>query len=118
MKIHDYENGKFTQRKSTDLDRNRTRFNFGYHDGSSNFKRKWNRPDNLTIENIREKHFDTVYALGYVYGYNDARLGAYEGNSSQAWLVAIAEKQVIDGITDYNMKNLKATLKAKGIEIK
>jgi hypothetical protein len=59
------------------LDNQRTRFNWGYHDGAMDMKRG-------TVRDVSH-HFDRTYATGYEAGVLAQRTGTYEGTSFGAW---------------------------------
>ena len=61
------------------LESPRVRFNWGYHDGASDFlnrrRRKW----------LNGHPHDKTYGQGYDYGYEDALRGEYSESSEAAW---------------------------------
>jgi hypothetical protein len=57
----------------------RVRFNWGYHDGASDYARK--RPRKW----LHGHPHDKVYGQGYDYGYEDAMEGTYSESSDAAW---------------------------------
>jgi hypothetical protein len=98
MKI--LKNGKLVKRKTNpDLDRNRVRFNWGYHDAAMAFVTKHNRQDGLTVENIEAGHFDPIYAKGWVAGWNDSVNGEYQTTSRPAWI----DSRLEDGYADHQI---------------
>lgn len=105
MKVHTITlDRKITLRQTNDLDDNRLRFNWGYHDGANDFKAHSERIDHADHNTILDTHYDTVYARGYHIGYHIAENGLYDGNSNAAWLDAINVGDVKPGITDYNAR--------------
>ena len=101
--------GQLKERKNTDLDRNRIRYNWGYHDAYADFEEKRTRVDGLTVDDIQTYHFDPIYAKGYVAGWQCAIVGKYNGSSNDAW----KESGIEDGYADHiipppknNVKNL------------
>ena len=69
--------------RTTSFD-NRTRFNWGFHDGAADFNRgrenKWSG----------NNHFDTAYKVGYLAGYAAAKFGESVETSDNAWANANA----------------------------
>lgn len=108
VKVHNFNGKTISMRKATDLDQNRIRFNWGYHDAHSDFINHWQRADKATALNIMQTHYDSIYARGYTYGWYDCENNLYTGNSDNAWQRAISAHEVIDGITDYNIDHWKA----------
>ena len=90
-RIRDSRSGR--NRKATELDRTRLRFNWGYHDGAWEIERNrynpdaptYQRPDGLTTLTIREQHHDPAYAEGYCLGIEDAKRGRDTRSSAEAW---------------------------------
>jgi hypothetical protein len=98
MRILKLEGGVLVKREATDLDQNRIRFNWGYHDGAEDRRKGYSRPDGLTVGNIAIRHFDPIYGLAYTIGYEDRE---YDGNSERAWRAALARGSVKNGVTRY-----------------
>lgn len=63
---------------------NRTRFNWGYHDGAHNFRMGFHVNRN-GICKIDESHFDQVYVAGIRAGWSAARDGESTESSESAW---------------------------------
>lgn len=87
MRIAKIINGRKTSRNATDLDRNRIRFNWGYHDGAGEVKNDIRREQRCGAD-WQETHHDSVYIEGYRAGRLAALAGIYNGNSQDAWLAA------------------------------
>jgi hypothetical protein len=92
-KIRKLMNGKVRLVNATDLDSDRVRFNWGYHDGSAEYV----QPNHLRGHNWLETHFDSVYVNGWKAGDMDQANGCYEGNSEAAWIASGRT----DGVTPY-----------------
>ena len=78
---------------------NRVRFNNGYHDGAFNSISNIKRFDGLTISDIADKHFDRIYALGYIAGVKDVQNNRYHSNSTAAW----SKSRIKDGCEDHRL---------------
>lgn len=78
-KIRKVKFGKVVWVKPTDLDQNRVRFNWGYHDGAHDIRTGFTRSDDL------DKHYDQVYVRGYRAGQADMRNAVYFEDSTVAW---------------------------------
>jgi hypothetical protein len=95
-----YNNGALKDRQAfRDLDSNRVRYNWGFHDAATNHANKWIRPDRLTVETILAGHFDPIYAKGWVAGWMASEKGEYSGTSITAWLNSGIE----DGYADHQI---------------
>jgi hypothetical protein len=92
-KIRKMLNGKIRLVNATDLDSDRIRFNWGYHDGA----REIDRPNPNRTPGWEARHFDPVYVAGHAAGTADKRNGTYAGNSESAWIASGR----INGVTDY-----------------
>jgi len=90
-KVRKMDNGRIVWRKATDLDQNRIRFNWGYHDGALDIRTGFVRRDDL------DKHYDTVYVVGYRAGAEDMRNATYFEDSTKAWEASGIES----GVTAY-----------------
>jgi hypothetical protein len=73
-------NGKLVRQHATDLDSDRLRFNWGFHDGASEHERGHKRP-----EGWEKKHFDPVYVDGHRRGRGAAARGEPRESSQPAW---------------------------------
>jgi hypothetical protein len=93
-KIQKRENGRTVWRKPTDLDHDRIRFNWGYHDGAHDSATGFTRADKLW------EHYDIVYVRGYHAGYEDDQNGIPTDSSEPAWVLL----GLVDGITPYQFK--------------
>ena len=80
-KIRKMVNRRIVWVKATDLDQNRIRFNWGYHDGALDVRTGFERKDDLN------KHYDQVYVRGYRAGAEDMRQATYFGDSVKASFV-------------------------------
>jgi hypothetical protein len=86
-KIEKFVNGQVRKVKATDLDRDRVRFNWGYHDGASEAVsgvfpvrlQRWGA-------DWQNHHHDPTYVAGWQIGYDDAKAGTYTNNSEGAWI--------------------------------
>lgn len=78
-KIRKMVNRRIVWVKPTDLDQNRIRFNWGYHDGAHDTRVGFVRRDDL------DQHYDQVYVRGYRAGAEDMRQATYFGDSTKAW---------------------------------
>lgn len=82
----------------------RVRFNWGYHDGASAVRNEWANPERNfgfavggpmdgmeTVEQVIERHFDKVYARGWLEGFRDMVASCYTNNSHPAWVRCLAD---------------------------
>jgi len=92
------ETQEWGRQEATDLDSNRLRFNWGYHDGAFFVNHGMTRrPDDLTVATIEARHFDPIYAKAWVRGYADAKARAYHASSEPAWIAS----GIKDGYEDH-----------------
>lgn len=97
-----------TRKQTAPKFENQIRFNWGYHDAVQAVRMGWTNAEHnfgfgpafgkLTAENILEKHRDSIYARGWVYGYYEA-IGSNgaEGScktSEFVWKAALTAGQV------------------------
>lgn len=99
-KIRDSKTGRL--RQPMDLDKDRVRFNWGYHDGAH----EWTQHRGSAAIRLerwgtgwQSKHHDPVYVAGYNCGQHDAKVGCYFGDSRLAWDKAVTDGRVngVDG---------------------
>ena len=82
MKVYDWKlKGLKLVKKPSDLQSDRIRFNWGYHDGAQDITLFTERQ----CKEFESRHFDPVYADGHVQGRDDKRTNQYTHNSEKAW---------------------------------
>lgn len=103
VKVFRNINGRVRRVKATDLDRDRIRFNWGYHDGA--------REEVEGVPAIRTSrwgsdwqshHHDPTYIAGYREGAADAAAGTYENNSEDAWIRS-GRRGTEENVTPYRL---------------
>ena len=104
-RIRVLRNGRMVNVKATDLQTNRIRFNWGYHDGASDqFNGRGHRMEERLGAEWTEKHHDPVYVDGYLNGKVDARTGRYFDDSSSAWINSDYADHGDDAVAEFRFK--------------
>lgn len=84
-RIQRMENGKIRNVKARELDADRIRFNWGYHDGARELTQPNPVREQRRGRDWQAKHHDPIYVAGWNLGRDAAEAGEYTGNFQAAW---------------------------------